>query len=380
MNEQVSVLMRTRNRLDSLQKAIESVLNQSYEFIEIIIVNDAGQPVDEVLSEFDFKNRSYRLVNLANNGGRSVAANKALINADSKYALFLDDDDIIEQDHITNLVAKLANEANSTIAVYTGYQWFDEKGSYSSNEQIEPWQLIVSNQYPIHSVLFCLDKVKQFGIQFDPSLALYEDWDFWLQLAVKGEFVHVPGFTAHYYANNSSGVQDPNNVIRKEAEFHVWNKWRSKWPKNWFLFFMEQRHSSNAIAEEMRKQRGQIETELTKCQLSYTEEIEKLQKEIDKLQKAREKDRERLQKEIEILQDEIENLQKAREVGKLQEKLEIVALQEKIEKLQTEEIKQLQQDNDLLVEDNLRLKNHLKWCPIYFFRKVFSKVFRKAKN
>lgn len=327
MSQQVSVLIRTRNRPDSLKKAIESVLHQTYEFIEIIVVNDAGQPFEGVLSELDFQNRKVKIENLKSNVGRGGAANVALGLADSNYALFLDDDDFIETDHLTNLMNRLLLEDESVIATYSGYKWFDEKGERSSNKQVEQWQLITDNQLPIHSVLFRLDQVKTLAIEFDSELELYEDWDFWLQLAVKGRFIHTSGLSAHYHANNASGIQDPNNPIRKASQFKIWMKWRSKWPDEWYLSFMEQRYSSQAIAEEMQKQRDQIRDEANKVRYNFQAEVNKLQAEVNKLQEEENK------------------------------------LQEEVNKLQAEENK--------LQEENLVLRDKLKFCPTNLLRKAF---------
>jgi hypothetical protein len=54
-------------------------------------------------------------------------------------------------------------------------------------------------------VLFRLDVVRQGGYRFDETLPLFEDWDFWLKLAAKGEFERVAGVSALYALDPVTG-------------------------------------------------------------------------------------------------------------------------------------------------------------------------------
>ncbi|SJZ99930.1 Glycosyltransferase family 25 (LPS biosynthesis protein) [Oceanospirillum multiglobuliferum] len=210
----VSVLTRTKDRTSLLKRAALSVAEQTYENIELVIVNDGGVNVSEkeIITHITKHKRAedikLTVINLSENIGRSAAANKALDLAKGQYLIFLDDDDWINPDHISKLVNKLESN-KSYIAAYSdtacvpSYQEKDNiiriySTPYSENA------LLASNFMPIHSVLFRSEAIK-LGCQFDSELSTYEDWHFWLQIANHGLFLHVPGVSA-FYSGEHSGI------------------------------------------------------------------------------------------------------------------------------------------------------------------------------
>jgi hypothetical protein len=161
---------------------------------------------------------------------RSAAANKAWALAQGTYALFLDDDDWIAPHHVSTLVDALRNAPGFDVA-------------YSRTQVVEPDQpasddvvmglpfdglrLLAGNWMPLHSVLFSL-RLRDLGCRFDEKLALYEDWDFWLQAAQHSDFLYVPVVSAFYRIHDSSGVHDQVR-FRGDAFGMVYDKWRRLW-------------------------------------------------------------------------------------------------------------------------------------------------------
>ncbi|MFO1372872.1 MAG: hypothetical protein U1F42_10970 [Candidatus Competibacteraceae bacterium] len=81
----------------------------------------------------------------------------------------------------------------------------------------------------MHAVLFERGWRKR-GCRFDESLALYEDWDFWLQLAQHSEFLHVDQVTAcyHNFGHSGFGLQaDTAKIAAGRAA--LFDKWRTIW-------------------------------------------------------------------------------------------------------------------------------------------------------
>ena len=205
----VSVLIRTTDRA-SLAAAIASVAAQSFDDWELVVVNAGGQtltPLSPALA---------RQVTLLIEPGlkldRSAAANSLLKAASGCYAVFLDDDDELLPDHLQKLVevldadpglvacysdvrATIASDADRTPSTIHVYQ-----------RDFDPVLLQLQNYLPIHSVMFRMDAARSVAAcQFEQELALFEDWDFWLQLAAKGPFRRVPGISALYALNTTSG-------------------------------------------------------------------------------------------------------------------------------------------------------------------------------
>ena len=70
----------------------------------------------------------------------------------------------------------------------------------------DPARLQLENFLPIHAVLFRREVVEQSpACRFDTDLQLFEDWDFWLQLAIRGPFRRVPGVSAIYALSTDEG-------------------------------------------------------------------------------------------------------------------------------------------------------------------------------
>lgn len=89
---QVSVIIPTYNRENLLQKAIESVTNQTFQDFEILIIDDASTDNTEAVVK-NLKNDKIKYFKLQKNSGQCVARNYGIKRAQGKYIAFLDSDD-----------------------------------------------------------------------------------------------------------------------------------------------------------------------------------------------------------------------------------------------------------------------------------------------
>ena len=231
----VSIICRTIGRPE-LQKALNSVLTQSYSPIEIILVNASKAD----LRGFDTANAGIKVLNPDNFLSRAEAANQGLDAATGDYFMFLDDDDWISSNHVQNLLIKL--KANLGVkAVYSSAQKTNPEGlplDYIFNTKYDPYLLMRDNYIPIHTMLFDSSMINR-GCRFDDSFQIYEDWDFWLQLSQYTDFEHIPDVTAFYRSGGDSGTDIQDDSIRfnptsklAKARSDIYNKWRSKWTGN----------------------------------------------------------------------------------------------------------------------------------------------------
>ena len=103
MNDLISVIVPVYNAEAYIERCIESILNQSYEYFELILVNDGS--VDnslEICKEFASKDN--RIVVLDRpNGGASAARNMGLSIMRGKYIVFVDSDDYVSPSYLENL-------------------------------------------------------------------------------------------------------------------------------------------------------------------------------------------------------------------------------------------------------------------------------------
>ena len=231
-NKLVTIICRSIGRTH-LKSALDSISAQSYKPLEVILVNSSEKRLENTLP-LDIQ---VTVLNQPTPLSRAEAANAGIDAANGNLLLFLDDDDYISNDHITNLASKMYSDS-SVRAVYSGTQKVTNDGKlleqvYST--EFDPILLMRDNYIPIHSMLFEKSLVDE-GCRFDPRFDIYEDWDFWLQLAQKTKFYHVRSVTAFYRSGGESGtaVSEENEKFDSKSESskaraQIFEKWKTLW-------------------------------------------------------------------------------------------------------------------------------------------------------
>ncbi|TRZ70654.1 MAG: glycosyltransferase [Rhodocyclaceae bacterium] len=229
----VSIIVRSMDR-DTLGEALESVALQTYDNVEVLVVNAKG---GEHAAPGDHCGRFP--LRIVNQGGMSLsrpqAANAGLDAARGAYLALLDDDDTLDPDHLGHLVAAM-QAGNGAIVAYAGVRCIDRNDSERKISRIfgEPLesraQLLAGNFIPVHAPLFPRHVLEH--ARFDETLESYEDWDFWLQLAEQARFVYVNRVTATYFTGGTSGVspQAPDWDAVRRATRALYAKWMLSTP------------------------------------------------------------------------------------------------------------------------------------------------------
>lgn len=140
----ISVIIPLYNKADYVKRAIDSVLEQTYRCVEIIVVNDGStDDPDKVLSSF---NNSKITVLNQKNSGVSAARNAGLNASTSQYVAFLDADDYWMIDHLFTL-NRLINES-PTSGLYAT-QHIVKKYNSLNTEKIKPQHeiLVTTNDF-----------------------------------------------------------------------------------------------------------------------------------------------------------------------------------------------------------------------------------------
>ena len=226
----VSVLIRTKDRKSLLQEALQSVLAQTWQSLEVIIINDGGE--DFSAAVVPPKAGNVRWLDNPGPHGRSHAANLALATAAGTYCLFLDDDDSIDPEHLANLVAVLEKHPDHA-GVYSAVRTLTDGVAGDTpafGDPFDPVRLMIENYIPIHAVLFRRTLVDE-GCRFDPAFDRFEDWDFWLQATEHHSLLFVDACTATYRVDTASGfgakadAEDDMDTYR----LALYRKWLPRW-------------------------------------------------------------------------------------------------------------------------------------------------------
>ncbi len=212
MTPMVSVIVPTYNRPETLLIALRSILDQTYKDFEIIVVNDAGSDVENVVRFLDKEGR-ITYIRHGSNRDRAAARNTAIKVARGKYIVYLDDDDLYYPDHLETLVTYL--QKNGTKVAYTDahrahqakrdgrYVVTKRELAYSFDFDYD--RILVHNFIPILCLMHekaCLDVI---GL-FDESLTTHEDWDLLIRLSGQFQIAHIKQVTCEFVSRTDGST------------------------------------------------------------------------------------------------------------------------------------------------------------------------------
>jgi len=206
-NPLVSIIVRTKDRPKLLAKALQSIADQNYSPIEVVLVNDGGQDIDIEEMKNILGDTSVIYVRLEKNTGRANAGNVGIEHSKGEYIGLLDDDDEFYPEHISTLISFLVKSDykvayTDSLMVYREYnsdthEFTDIKKELIFSREFDYAFLIFENYIPFMCLLF-ERKILITSGAFDGSLDLYEDWDLLLRIGEKYPFYHIKKITAHY--------------------------------------------------------------------------------------------------------------------------------------------------------------------------------------
>jgi glycosyltransferase involved in cell wall biosynthesis len=184
----ISVYMPTHNRSGLLERAIESVLAQSYPNVELLICDDGSSDNTKALLN-KFKELHSNLVVLRNEvpQGACVARNKCIEAAQGKFITGLDDDDVFHPERLT-LLFEHFDEKNAFVCDSNIEEDLSvSKPSFGTNDNSSVTSEIVTlkellDQNVIGNQVFTLTSRLRGIDGFDPEMPAWQDYDTWVRL------------------------------------------------------------------------------------------------------------------------------------------------------------------------------------------------------
>ena len=211
----VSVVLCTYNRREDVTRALTCLQQQTYPRLEVVVVNDAGENVDDVIARFPIA----RPHNLPVNGGVLKAIGEGLRQARGEYIQVLADDDWLQPDHVEGLVGAMLRTGASiahgnTLIRYqqlvagsepktTGYN------AVVFNETATPTDALISTPIAGHSLIFRRDVFEQIGTWREDCILA--DQEFQLRVSNHYVMVYVDRMTAEWRVRGSDNLSSTTN-------------------------------------------------------------------------------------------------------------------------------------------------------------------------
>lgn len=212
----VSIIIPCYNATRFLRQALDSALAQTYDALEIVVVND-GSTDDFETAIAPYRDHPRVKIVSQENRGLSAARNRGIQEARGAYLKFLDADDWLASDALAKQVAPFQNDAALGL-VYCDLVRVEEAGNplddYSVanarrilNGDILP-SLLVGGYFTPNTVLVPRRVLDRAGV-FDETLTAREDYELWLRIVCEGYAAYfVPEKLAYYRRHESNMTND----------------------------------------------------------------------------------------------------------------------------------------------------------------------------
>ena len=219
-----SVVIPTCNRANMLQRALESVLAQSYDNFEILVMDDGSTDnTAEVVASFTDQRITYRWEN--NYGGPARPRNRGIALAKGEWICFLDVDDWWSEDKL-QVCFDCINEKIDL--VYHDMQIIADNPKPFSRKITKSWQvctpvlmdlLLKGNAIVNSSVVVRKSLLQQIeGIDESVEMIAAEDYNSWLRIAqLTEQFVYLPRSLGYYLKHNQSISQKDMSIPMRRA-------------------------------------------------------------------------------------------------------------------------------------------------------------------
>lgn len=220
--KKVSIIVPIFNCEKYINRCIESLLAQTYDNIEILLINDGStDSTEKICKEAMEKNNKIKYI-YKENGGVSSARNVGIRNATGEFVMFVDSDDTIRPNTISDMI-KYADDYDVIIG---NYEKITNKGVVPNvvenrSKELTFYEFITVNY--LWEVCMKLIRKNIIKKEFDETIAIGEDSLFWLDNKDNYKYIYIDKIYYSYYdvetsAMNSQVVNNKNITTFKSLE------------------------------------------------------------------------------------------------------------------------------------------------------------------
>lgn len=204
----VSIIIPIYNTVEALRKCLDSVINQTYREIELILIND-GSTDDSGMICREYAARDNRIIYIEQkNLGVSEARNKGIVNASGEYIAFVDSDDSVESGYIECMLNSICKSGSDIViqglksfrdGMIVRTEQFETATFYSCNITESVFDKIFYFCGP-YCKLFKSDIIKKYGIKFPVDMSYGEDAVFYYKYLSHCRLIDLICNTSYNYS------------------------------------------------------------------------------------------------------------------------------------------------------------------------------------
>lgn len=307
-NEKVSIIVPIYNVEKYLNRCIESIINQTYKNLEIILINDGStDSSQQICNTYKDRDERIKVIN-KENSGVSATRNIGLYNATGQWIVFIDSDDWIENDMIEKLL-NVAHNENAEIVQCNSYYAYEKEiikraeimPNYQVRKDIENIKLdIISPKYDemenntytrairaVHGKIFKSEVLK--NEKFIENIFIFEDGIFLLSILDNVKtYILINEYLYYYRVTENSITKKFSNeylnqieqIMKNIRDYVVKQKDKEKFEKMYNVMYFELISSSMTryFFNKDNKKKNKIKLLKEKSENEYKSIIEKVDK------------------------------------------------------------------------------------------------------
>lgn len=222
-NTLVSIITPSYKSKRFISQTIESVIAQTYENWEMLIVDDCSpDDSNELIEKYCKKDSRIKLIKLEKNSGPAIARNRAIEESKGRYIAFLDSDDYWHKDKLLKQLQFM--QADEILLSFTAYDIVEEttlryEGTMSAPTTIDYHTLLKQNILGCLTVIYDSAKL---GKVYMPIISKRQDFALWLKILKQTPYAYGLNESLAYYRMRKISVS--SNKI--ESSLYNWKLYR----------------------------------------------------------------------------------------------------------------------------------------------------------
>ena len=219
----VSIIVPVYNAERFLDDTINTVLNQTYENWELLLINDCSKDNSKKIAS-KYLSDKIKWIDIEKNSGAALTRNKGIELSTGRYICFLDADDLWEKEKLEKQI-NFMNETDSAFS-FTGYEFADENGKPNGKKVFVPStinysQALKNTTIWTSTVMFDMSKLSKEDV-YMPNVKS-EDTACWWKVLKNIDFAYGLNEVLSFY-RRTHGTLSSNKI---EAIKRIWNLYRN---------------------------------------------------------------------------------------------------------------------------------------------------------